>query len=194
MAPVTPARFRDMLQHARFTNGADEEVVYALQEKVFAAKTAAAERLLLFHLPLSELGPLCDVLPRCAALRELDLNSSPSLLAAEGAAGRLVGALRGCTALTQLALGECSLGDGAVRGLIPLLSGDGGWGEVVVDISGNPAVTDELKGELRRRGLVAEKREEKGFYLGSRAKQPASVHHNDPIAPDCAPPSPPLAQ
>eukprot|EP00662_Eupelagonemidae_sp_cell21_P017512 gene17512-48048_t len=151
-----------MLQHARFTNGADKEVVCALQEKVFAAKTAAAGTLYLEDLPPSELGPLCDVLPHCAALRVLVLHHSPSLLAAEGAAGRLVDALRGCTALTRLGLQRCSLDDGAVRGLIPLLSGDGGWGKVCIYITGdNPDVTDELKRELRRRGLVAVKMVEK---------------------------------
>eukprot|EP00662_Eupelagonemidae_sp_cell21_P042647 gene42647-21733_t len=113
----------------------------------------------------TRLGPLCDALPHCAALRVLHLSDSPSLLAAEGAAGRLVDALRGCTALTELYLYDCSLDDGAVRGLIPLLSGDGGWGEVCIDIDGNPAVTDELKGELRRRGLVAAADEEKGVPL-----------------------------
>eukprot|EP00662_Eupelagonemidae_sp_cell21_P020997 gene20997-2112_t len=71
-----------MLRHAHFTNGADKEVVCALQEKVFAAKTAAAERLTLPRLPPSELGPLCDALPHCAALRYLNLYGSSSLLAA----------------------------------------------------------------------------------------------------------------
>ena len=69
--PMTPEKFRQEMEQAKFTHRSDADAVIYLQEKIFREKVTECQHLVLEGLPAQEILALAHALPHYKNLKSL---------------------------------------------------------------------------------------------------------------------------